>query len=296
MCIGAVEGQLVRPRAPLILNHITYLIVCKRLMCLQVVSEMRTILLSFCVLFGLIGCQTTTSINLVPTSNQEASFVEGQTAIKSTLPDSTVIVSSAFKEIENGSRIDVVVNVNNTSSESFILDTSSFQITSDSTGPLKVYSYDELVAEQKKKEAASTALAAFAGAMDMMAASYSGYQTTTGTYSGSTYGSYGGSAYTSGTYTATTYNSAAAQQAINNASNRTTANLQNIQQTSAATLQNLKSNILKKTTMEPGMWYGGITRFDAPELQKGEQRFYTLSISLGKETHTFQLTQKINKD
>ena len=37
MCIGAVEGQLVRPRAPLFLNHITYLIVCKRLMCLQVV-------------------------------------------------------------------------------------------------------------------------------------------------------------------------------------------------------------------------------------------------------------------
>jgi len=37
MCIGAVQGQLVRPRAPLFLNHIPYLIVCKRLMCLQVV-------------------------------------------------------------------------------------------------------------------------------------------------------------------------------------------------------------------------------------------------------------------
>jgi hypothetical protein len=36
MCIGAVRGQLVRPRAPLSLFHITYLIVCKRLMCLQV--------------------------------------------------------------------------------------------------------------------------------------------------------------------------------------------------------------------------------------------------------------------
>ena len=39
MCIGAVRGQLVRPRAPLSLFHITYLIVCKRLMCLQVVSD-----------------------------------------------------------------------------------------------------------------------------------------------------------------------------------------------------------------------------------------------------------------
>lgn len=257
---------------------------------------MRAVLLPFCVVFGLAGCQTTTSINLVPTSNQETSYVEGQAAIKSTLPNSTVIVSSAFNEIENGNRIDVVVNVNNTSNESFILDTGSFQITSNNTGPLKVFSYDELVAEQKKQESTSTALAALAGAMDMMAASYSGYQTTTGTYSGSTYGSYGGSTYTSGTYTGTTYNSAAAQQAINNASNRTTSNLQNIQQTSAATLQNLKSNILKKTTMEPGMWYGGITRFDAPALKKDEQRVYTLSIMLGKETHTFQLTQNINKN
>ena len=32
----------VRPRAPLILNHITYLIVCKRLMCLQVVSDAQS--------------------------------------------------------------------------------------------------------------------------------------------------------------------------------------------------------------------------------------------------------------
>ena len=155
------------------------------------------------VLF-LSGCQTTTSVNLVPKGNQDATFVEGQTAIKSTLPNSTVVVSSAFNEIENGSRIDVVVNVNNTSGESFILDTSSFQISSPNTGPLIGHSYEQLVAEQKKKANASAALAAFAGAMDMMAASYSGYQTTTGTYSGSTYGSYGGSAYTSGTYTATT--------------------------------------------------------------------------------------------
>ena len=51
---------------------------------------MRAVLLPFCVLFGLAGCQTTTSINLVPTSNQETSYVEGQAAIKSTLPNSTV--------------------------------------------------------------------------------------------------------------------------------------------------------------------------------------------------------------
>ena len=42
MCIGAVEEQLIRPRAPLVLNHIPYLIVCKRLMCLQVVSDVQS--------------------------------------------------------------------------------------------------------------------------------------------------------------------------------------------------------------------------------------------------------------
>ena len=257
----------------------------RKSLCLIAVSCLTTLLT---------GCQTTTSLNLVPKDNQSATFIEGQTAIKSTMPNSTVVVSSAFNEIENGNRIDVVVNVNNTSNESFILDTSSFQISSTSTGPLRVYSYDELVAEQKKKANASAALAAFAGAMDMMAASYSGYQTTTGTYSGNTYGSYGGSAYTSGTYTATTYNSAAAQQAINNATNRTTSTLQNIEQTSAATLQNLKNNIIKKTTMEPGMWYGGITRFDAPELKKNEKRTYTLIINLGGDKHSFLLNQAIN--
>ena len=254
---------------------------------------MRFSVLLVSVLVLLTGCQTMTSLNLVPQTAQETSYVEGQAAIKSVKADSTVVLSSAFREIENGSRIDVVVNVRNSSNSSFILDTSAFTITSPSTGPLKVYTYDELVAEQKKKANSAAALAAFAGAMDMMAASYSGYQTTTGTYGGTSYGSYGGSVYTSGTYSATTYNSAAAQQAINAASDRTTANIQNIQQSSAATLQNLKNNILKKTTMEPGMWYGGLTRFEAPELKKDESRLYTLVVRVGGDTHTFELRQQI---
>ena len=36
------KGIELRPRAPLILNHITYPIVCKRLMCLQVVSDVQS--------------------------------------------------------------------------------------------------------------------------------------------------------------------------------------------------------------------------------------------------------------
>ena len=252
-------------------------------------------LLMLVFLSGLSACKTTTSLNLVPSSDQQASFVDGNTAIKSTLPNSTVVLSSAFREIENGSRIDVVLNVNNTSDESFVLDTSALQIQSAQTGKLKVYSYDELVAEEKKRKNTAAALTAFAGAMDVMAASYSGYQTTTGTYSGTTYGSYGGSAYSSGTYTSTTYNSAAAQQAMDNANNRMTSNLQMIEQTSASTLQGLKNNIMKKTTMEPGMWYGGLVRFDAPALEEGESRNYMLKVKLGDETHTFELSQDIIK-
>ena len=45
-----------RPRAPLILNHITYLIVCKRLMCLQVVNDVQSdvqVRCQLCVIGGL---------------------------------------------------------------------------------------------------------------------------------------------------------------------------------------------------------------------------------------------------
>ena len=262
---------------------------------------LRYLSVFFFILVFLSGCQTTTSLSLIPYDTQKATYVEGETAIKSTLPNSTVILSSVAREINNGSRIDVVVNVNNTSDESFVLDTSSVKISSPQTGSLKVYSYDELVAEQKKSANTAAGFAALAGVLDVMAASYSGYQTTSGTYSGSTYGSYSGSSYgtynanTYGTYSSTTYNSAAAQQAMDAASDRAANNIQNIQRTSAASLKSLKDNILKKTTMEPGMWYGGVTRFDAPELQDGENRIYELKVRLGQETHTFQLGQRINK-
>ena len=36
------HGIELRPRAPLVLNHIPYLIVCKRLMCLHVVSDVQS--------------------------------------------------------------------------------------------------------------------------------------------------------------------------------------------------------------------------------------------------------------
>ena len=79
-----------------------------------------------CLLISVTGCKTTTSLNLTPNDNQLATFVEGQTAIKSTLPNSTVVVSSAFNKIENGSRIDVVVNVNNTSGDSLFRSSINF--------------------------------------------------------------------------------------------------------------------------------------------------------------------------
>ena len=43
------------------------------------------------------------------------------------------------------------------------------------------------------------------------------------------------------------------------------------------------------------MWYGGITRFDVPELKKDEKRTYTLVINLGGDKHSFQLNQAINE-
>ena len=249
----------------------------------------------FLILFVLIfsGCQTTTSVNLIPQVNQKTSYSDGQEAIKSILPNSIVILSSAFTEVKNGKRIDVIINVNNTSNNTFLLDTSSIEISTPNIGTLKVFSYDELVAEQKQKAKTAAILTAFAGAVNTMAASYSGYQTTTGTFNANTYGAYNTNTY--GNYTATTYNSAAAQQAINEANNRTTANLQNIQRTSSASLKNLKNSILKKTTMEPGMWYGGVARFDAPKLEKDENRFYTLKIKLGDDVHQFELAQQIIK-
>lgn len=277
---------------------------------------MNKFIMIFIGCFVLSGCQTMTSItpqisniNFCGKSpsadicNQQEAYLDGAKSIRSEIKTggahSVVNLSTSSSSVENGSRIRMVLSVQNLGQELIDFNPKSIQVDvspalSEDAG--YVYTYDELIREQEKARNTAMALTALSGAFNTMAASYSGYQTTTGTYSGSTYGTYG-STYSSGTYTASTYDSAAAQNAMNQANAQTQASLNQIQSSSDIRLADLKNNILKSNTLEPNMWFGGVVVFESSgKLKEDETITYSVTVPVGLNKHTFKIEQEIIQD
>jgi len=162
--------------------------------------------------------------------------------------------------------------------------------TNDQRLALKVFSYDELVAEEKKRQAWAAVAAALQGAADSMNAANAGYSNTYGTYSGSAYSSYGTSAYGYGTYSGTTYNYAAAQAAQNAAQANSEARFARLQAEGEANLSSLSARILKKETIFPKAWHGGIVKVELPDVSDQPQEI-EFAVNVGGEIHEFRFTQ-----
>ncbi len=150
--------------------------------------------------------------------------------------------------------------------------------------PLKTYSYQELVSEEKTRQQTEAFFAALSGAMNTMAASNAGYTNHYGSYSGN-YGTYGSNRY-SGNYSGTSYNYGAAQAARNAAQAQTTLQLQAIESAGQQNLQQLAGSIFKSQTVRPGNSHGGVVVIDAP-IPTEMPTPIILSVNINGENHDF---------
>jgi hypothetical protein len=165
------------------------------------------------------------------------------------------------------------------------------------TAPIHVYSYEELVAEAKRKQRWAAFAVALGGAAGALSAANAGYSHTTGTYSGYSSGRYSGSlngsysGSTSGVYSSTTYDAgrAYAAQSINNA--QTAANMAAVQENGQARLAELQEQVLKDNTVLPGEWVGGLVLLDAPHKAADGIATYRINVRFGDEVHEFAVTQ-----
>jgi hypothetical protein len=153
---------------------------------------------------------------------------------------------------------------------------------------LKVWSYDELVKEEKNRQTWAAVAAALGGVGRSMDAANAGYSRTTGTFNA--YNSYGDSAY--GTYQSTTYNSYQNYTARQLANAQTSAEFAAIRAEGEANLAALQGNIIKNHTLMPGEWYGGTIVLDVPKKSKAGITNYLVSVTVESETHQFQISQK----
>ena len=239
------------------------------------------------------GCATYGRISGTPLDDQKSVYKDGRKTLVS-VKQSTVAIAPETDTVTSGQRGNFIIAVNNGTNREIVFSTDNVTAYSNTNGQslaLKVFSYDELVAEEKKRQAWATAAAVLQGLTDSMNAANAGYSHTYGTYSGSAYSSYGTSTYGYGTYSSTTYNPAAAQAAQNAARANSEARFARLRNEGKANLSSLSSRILKKETIFPGAWHSGIVKVELPNVSDQPQ-VIKFMVNLGGEIHEFRFTQE----
>ena len=183
----------------------------------------------------------------------------------------------------------IVVSVLNGTEEPFNFSTEDIQVFVDGFEH-KVFTYDELVEEVKRKEAWATVAAALSGAAESINAANAGYSYNSGTTNTYAYDNFGNSTYSYGSYSGYTYDATAAQKARDAANAKTQANLQAIQNQADSSLNALSSTMLKKTTVFPQSWHGGYVTI--AKISNSEQPHeIKVVVTAAGEEHEFILQQ-----
>jgi len=239
------------------------------------------------------GCATYGKISGTPSADQKSVFKDGRKTLLS-VKQNTVAVAPETETVTSGQRGDFVIAVNNATNQEILFSTdnvTAYAKINNQLAALKVFSYEELVAEEKKNQAWAAVAVALQGAADSMNAANAGYSNTHGTYSSSAYSSYGTSAYGYGSYSGTTYNYAAAQAAQDAAQANSQTRFAQLEAEGQENLRNLASRILKKETIFPGAWHGGIVKVQLPSVSEEPQEF-GLVVDVGGEKHEFKFMQE----
>jgi len=234
------------------------------------------------------GCSQPQTIHLAAAPGQESIIRDGVPALVSR-KQHVVMLRPNSRVIDGSARPAFTIVVNNMSGASHDLLESSISARQSVEGKqvaVRVHRYDELVQEEKNKQAMQAFGAALAGVGRAMSAANAGYVTSTGSVN--TYG-YAGHAY--GTYSATTYDPLRAQIAQQSANAETASDFEQLRIEGERNLSALQQTILKDNTVLPGEWYGGTVVLDQPaQATKGASE-YVVQVQFAGEVHEFAVKQ-----
>jgi hypothetical protein len=237
--------------------------------------------------FALAGCMTSSVSSFTPMADQQAVTRDGIPSLMSRKTDSIVLVRQAQRQQNANGRRSYVIGILNLSKAPINFAFSGISVTQTfaaaNSAPLRTYSYDDLVKEEKEAEFASAVLIGLAGAASAAAASNAGY--------------YHGNAAVSGPYgvshvSYTGYNPTAAAIAQTNVAMQNEAMIDNAVEAGKRDMAMLENTIIKDDTIMPGEWYGGTVQFDPPGGSSWPKTF-TISVEVGSELHEVQVTETL---
>jgi hypothetical protein len=246
---------------------------------------MRLVIVALCAL-SCGGCMQET-VRFAANSEQQAIVRDGQPALVSTKKNSIVMIRPATRQFASGARPVFVVGIHNLSKAPLdfaVRNVRASQIAGNDTVAMKVIPYEELVAEERTREAVTAVLVGAAIGADAWAASEAGYRTRTTTVN-SPSGSY--------SYRTTSYSPSTALAAERHATRQSEHLIDTAIKQGQKNLAKLERNVLKDDTLMPGEWYGGTLHLQPPTAagDASGPKTYSIVLSVGPDEHRIDVIQ-----
>lgn len=203
---------------------------------------------------------------------------DGQPALVSRQKSSLVLVRPAARKLQARGRPVFVVGINNLSGQPIefrVAQVEAVQHVGGTDYAMQVIPFDKLVEEERDRQIAAAILTGVAAAGNAYSASQAGHGTYT-TPSGRT-----------GTFYSPTANAIAQ----NNAAVQNEAMIAATVETGQRNMATLEQTVIKDNTLMPGEWYGGQLVFAPPNDKGGDQKSYTIVITVGSDRHVIECNQ-----
>lgn len=157
------------------------------------------------------------------------------------------------------------------------------------TGTLQVFSPEQVLHAQKKRDNWANALGGLAAAGNQINAQQAGYYNQNGSVNGRYRGNQGNSGSFKGNYSASGYDAAAAQQAQAEANAQNQALGEQLRATQSARLGGLDQRLLRRNTVLPGSGVRGDVLIALPPKARGRSQEIVITVPIGDIEHQFTL-------
>jgi hypothetical protein len=233
------------------------------------------------------GCASSEVATFQAGAGQESIVRDGQAALVSRAPNSLVMIKPAARQFRSGGRPAFVVGIYNLSPAPLQFQVANIQATqtvNQQVVQLKVFTYEELVQEEKNRQVAAAIITGLAVGANAASAANAGYYHSTSTV------------YTpNGAYQVHTtgYSPTANAIAQENASAQNEAMISATIERGQQNLATLEQSVIKDDTIFSGEWYGG--QLVLQPLASGDSRdlpkTYSIAILVGQDRHLIDIVQ-----
>lgn len=236
---------------------------------------------------ALCGCAANEVATFQARPGQDLIIRDGQAALVSRAPSSLVMIKPALRQFRSSGRPTFVVGIYNLSPAPLqfrVANIAATQLVNQQVVSLKIFTFDELVQEERNWQVAAAILTGLAVGANAASAATAGHYNSTSTV------------YTpTGAYQVQTagYSPTANAIAQANASAQNEALISATIEQGQQNLATLEKSVIKDDTLFPGEWYGGLLVLQplASGNSRNAPKTYSIGLLIGQDRHQIDITQ-----